>query len=217
MPHNPHAQFDETVLELIEHSPVGAVPHTPAYQDALTRLHAAQQVYTDADHKDGHVTARSLARRPSFHAQNLDAFIAGRIDAGALETNASIYDRYVHSLPAAHRARAESLRLMVIGKPAHHRARHGVAVVHDPLHTLFLVPGAGPHPGLPGNYLHGSVFHLGADETTGAWAVHVHDADDGSAWCEVPTLPEALSRLQEVLASAPFHLSELESLGFTIK
>ena len=195
---------------------VGAVPLTPAYQDALSRLYAAQQAYASADHKGGHVTARSLARLPLFHAHNLEAFIAGQIDDEALESNASIYDRYVASLPAAGQARAEGLRVMVIGKPAHHRAKHDGAVIHEPLHTLFLVPGAGPHPGLPGNYLHGAVFHIGAEDATGAWVVHVHDSDDGASVFRAPTLPEALAKLQEVLASAPFHLNELEGLDFRL-
>ncbi len=199
---------------MIEHSPVGAVPHTPAYADALGRLYASHQAYADADHKGGHVTARSLAKRPSFHAHNLDALIAGQIAPEALEPNTRIFDRYVQSLPAAHRARAEGCRVMVIGKPAHHRARHGAEAVHDPLHALFLVPGAGPHPGLPGNYLHGSVFHVGADDASGSWAVHVHDSDDGAALFNAPTLPEALAKIQEIVASAPFHLSELDALGF---
>jgi len=213
MSHDPHAPFDQTVLDLIEHSPVGAVPHTPAYVDALGRLYASHQAYASADHKGGHVTARSLAKLPLFHAANLAEFTAGKIADDALEPNARIYDRYVQSLPPAQRARAESFRLMVAGKPAHHRAKHGAAAIHDPLHTLFLVPGGGPHPGLPGNYLHGSVFHLG-DATTGAWTVQVHDCDDGAALFDTPTLPEALAKLEELLASAPFHLSELAALGF---
>ena len=216
MPYNPNAEFDHAVLDLIEHSPTGAVPVTPAYQDALGRLYAAQQVYVDADHKGGHVTARSLTRLPLFHAHNLDAFAAGQITEDMLEPNASIYDRYVQSLPAAHRARAESLRLLVIGKPAHHRGKHDQAVFHEPLHMLFLAPGAGPHPGLPGNYLHGSVFHIGSEDKTGAWVVQVHDVDDGAAGCSTGTLPEALAKLQELLASAPFHLNELEALGFRL-
>lgn len=210
---DPNAEFDHAVLDKIDASPVGAVPTTPAYQDALRRLYAAQQVYASADHKNGHVTARALTQLPSFHAENLEAFIAGEIDDTALETNAGIYERYVHSLPIDQRARAESLRLMVIGKAIHHRTKHGVAAIHDPLHTLFLVPGAGPHPGLPGNYLHGSVFHVG-DEVTGSWVVQVHDADDGASEFSTPKLPGALEKLQEVLASAPFHLRELETLGF---
>ena len=212
---DPHAEFDHAVLDKIDHSSIGAVPTTPAYQVALRRLYVAQQVYASADHKAGHVTARSLARLPLFHAHNLADFIAGKITDGELETNASIYDRYVQSLPLDQRGRAEKLRVMVIGKAVHHRAKHGVAAVHDPLHTLFLVPGAGPHPGLPGNYLHGAVFHVG-DEATGAWVVHVHDSDDGASVCQVPKLAEALAKLQEVLASAPFHLNELEALGFQL-
>jgi hypothetical protein len=214
MSSDPHAQFDHTVLEMIEHNPHGAVPHTPAYVDALARLYATHQAYANADHKGGHVTARSLARQPVIHASNLAAFIAGEIGSDALESYGSIFDRYVQSLPAEHRAQAESHRLAVAGKPAHHRAKQGAAAVHDPMHTLFFVPGAGPHPGLPGNYLHGSVFHIGADEATGSWAVHLHDSDDGAALIEVPTLAAALEKMQEVLASAPFHLSELEALGF---
>ncbi len=216
MPQDPNAQFDHSVLDLIEHSPSGAVPATPSYQDALKRLHAAHQVYHSADFKGGHVTARSLALRPVFHAQNLDALVAGQIDASALESNASIFDRYVQSLPAALRARAESLRLMVAGKPAHHRAKHvgdHKVVAHDPVHTLFLVPGTGPHPGVPGNYLHGSALQLSADAHS-TWAVHLHDSDDGAAMCDLPTMAEALAKLQEVLASAPFDMNELAALGF---
>jgi len=218
MSQDPNAEFDHAVLDKIELSATGAVPATPAYQDALKRLYAAQQVYADADHRNGHVTARSLARLPFFHANNLDLFIAGKITDDALESNASIYDRYVQSLTPDRRARAEALRVMVIGKPAHHRAKHGHATaVHDPLHTLFLVPGAGPNPGLPGNYLHGAVFHVGPDEATGAWVIHVHDSDDGAALFSTPGLADALAKLQDVLASAPFHLKELEALGFEMK
>lgn len=213
---DPHAQFDHTVLDMIEHSPIGAVPVTPAYQDALGRLYATHQVYANADHKGGHVTVRSLTSAPSFFADNIGDFIAGAIDADGLESNASIYTRYVQSLPLDQQARAEAARVMVIGKPSHHRAKHGT-VVHDPLHTLFLVPGAGPHPGLPGNYLHGAVFHVGADDATGAWVVHVHDSDDGAALFSAPTMPEALTKMQEAIDSAPFHLSELDALGFEMK
>jgi hypothetical protein len=123
----------------------------------------------------------------------------------------------VQSLPAALRARAENVRVAVIGKPAHHRAKHGVVAIHDPVHILFLVPGAGPRPGLPGNYLHGSVFHLGPDESTGTWEVHLHDAEDGAAVFSTTTLRDALEKLQELLASVPFHLSELEALGFHMR
>lgn len=212
MAHDPHEQFDHAVLDLIEHSPNGVVPHTPAYQDAIKRLYASHQAYASADHKDGHVTARSLSKLPLFHANNLDELVAGKIAAEALETNPSIYDRYVRSLPEARRAKAESFRVTAIGKAVHHRARQGHETFHDPVHTLFLVPGAGPHPGLPGNYLHGSMFQVSADATS--WAVHVHDSDDGAALAEAPNLAAALACLQDVLASAPFHLSELAALGF---
>jgi len=212
MAHDPHEQFDQTVLDLIEHSPTGAVPHTPAYQDAIKRLYASHQAYANADHKDGHVTARSLTKLPLFYAENLDELVAGKIVPEALEADTSIYDRYLKLLPEARRAKAESHRITVVGKAVHHRAKHGHEAFHDPVHTLFLVPGAGPHPGLPGNYLYGSLFQVNADAT--AWAVHVHDSDDGAARIEASNLAEALARLQEVLASAPFHLSELGALGF---
>jgi hypothetical protein len=186
------------------------VPHTPTYQDALKRLMATQQVYAHADHKGGYATARSLAKLPSFYAENLDALVAGQIGPDALEANAHIYDRYVASLPAAHRARAEAQRLVVAGKPAHHRSKHDGAVIHDPVHSLFLVPGAGTHPGLAGNYLFGFVHEMNA----GAWMVHLHDSDDGVTSFEALSMDEALAKFQEVIASAPFHLSELEALGF---
>jgi len=213
MPQDPHAQFDQAVLDMIEHSPIGAVPFTPAYRDALTRLYASHQAYADADHKDGHVTARSLAKLPSYHANNLAALIAGEIAPEALEPNASIFDRYVQALPAAFRARAEGFRLLVAGRVAHHRAKHGGAVAHDPIHTLILVPGTGPHPGLPGNYLYGSAFQLTADPSS-AWAVHLHDSDDAAALFDAPTMAVALAKLQEVLDCAPFNMNELEALGF---
>jgi hypothetical protein len=213
MPHDPHAKFDHSVLEMIEHSPVGAVPRTPTHQDALERLQASHQIYPDADHANGFVTVRSLATRPCIHAGNLEAWGTGAIEAAALESNASIFDRYVAALPVALRARAESHRLLVAGRPAHHR-KHGGEVAHDPVHTLFLVPGAGAHPGIPGNYLHGSLLQLGSDPAKGGWAVHLHDRDDGAAMCDLQTLPDALAKLQEVIASAPFHLNELGALGF---
>lgn len=210
MPHDIHAEFDHAVLEMIEHSPIGAVPRTLTHQDALKRLLATQQVYASADHKDGFVTARSLAKEPSFYAENLDALIAGQIAAEALESNALIFERYVQSMPLDLRARAESKRLMVAGKPAHHRSKHDGAVIHDPVHSLFLVPGAGVHPGLPGNYLYGFVHEMSTD----VWTVHLHDSDDGAAKFDAPNQADALAKLQEVIASAPFHLSELEALGF---
>jgi hypothetical protein len=215
MPHDPHAAFDQNVLDLIDQSPVGAVPVTPSYQDSLNRLKASHQVYAHADYKDGYVTARSLATRPCFYASNLEALIAGQIEATALESNASIFDRYLASLPVGLRPKAESLRTVVAGRPAHHR-KHGGVVAHDPVHTLFLVPGTGPNPGIPGNYLHGSLLQLTADPAAGGWAVHLHDSDDGAAMADSTTLAEAFDKLQETVASAPFHLNELKALGFRL-
>jgi hypothetical protein len=207
------------LLDLIDHSPIGAVPATPSYMDTLRRLIAAHQVYASADHKGGYVTARSLTARPVFHANNLEAFLSGKIEATALESNASIYSRYVGSLPAALQARAEGMRILVSGKPAHHRAKHvgdQKIVAHDPIHSLFLVPGTGPHPGVPGNYLYGSTLQLRVDDES-AWSVHIHDSDDGMAFCDVGSVAAAFEKLQEVLASAPFNMNELSALGFSFK
>jgi hypothetical protein len=217
MPPDPNAQFDQTVLSMIEHSPVGAVPHTPAYRDALVRLYATHQVYADADHKDGHVTVRSLTQSASFQAANAEAFAESKIAAEALESNGAIFDRYLQSRPEATRAKAESFRLRVVGRSIHHRKHHGASappLVHDAVHSLFLVPGAGPHPGLPGNYLYGSVFEVNATITPSPWAIAVHDADDGAALFDAPDLASAWAKLRELQESAPFHLSELAALGF---
>ncbi len=209
---DPHRQFEETVLELIEHSPVGAVPNTPAYQDALRGLRTLHQIYADADHKDGYVTTRALAKLPHFQANNLEALVAGQIDNSALESNAIVFDRYVHSLPASRRAQAENYRTHVAGRPAQHRGKH--IGDHDPLHSLFLVPGAGPHPGLPGNYLYGFILELSATATGEHWSVDIHDREDGAALFDAPTRQSAFDKLREVLESAPFQMDELEALGF---
>jgi hypothetical protein len=204
-------QIEETVLGLIEHSPVGAVPRTPAYVDALNRLYAAQKIYHSADHKDGHVTARSLAALPAFHAANLADVVAGRVPDTSLEANAAIFARYVASLPAAIRPLAEALKPKVAGKPVLHRHKGADGTpIHDPVHTLFLVPGTGPNRGLPGNYLHGMLVEHGAN----AWSVHIHDSDDGAAVCDLGGLADCASKLEELIGSAPFHLSELDALGF---
>jgi hypothetical protein len=216
---DPNSHFDSTVLEMIEHSAVGAVPATPSYQDALKRLYSAHKVYADADHKDGHVTARALARLPSFHASNLGELMAGTIETSALEGNSGIFDRYVHSLPAAARARAEGFRLKVVGRPILHRKHAGADkahVSHDLAHSLFLIPGAGPHPGIPGNYLFGSVFQMGTEAAPGPWTVQVHDSDDGAAVFNTPSMLEAFGKLHELLDSAPFTLGELAGLDFRI-
>jgi hypothetical protein len=171
-------------------------------------------VYVSADHKEGYVTARSLSGKPVFHAENLGELEAGAIDPWGLEPNGKIFDRYVASLPVALRARAEGFRVKAAGKPIHHRPRPGAAVIHDPVHSLFLVPGTGTHPGLPGNYLYGSIFQTGADAETSEWAVQVHDSDDGVAVHDAHTLKAALEKFHEVVDSAPFTLAELEALDF---
>jgi hypothetical protein len=217
MSHAPHTQTELTVLDMIENSPVGAVPHTPTYQDALRKLHATHQVYSSADFKDGHVTVRSLTKLPLFYANNLEALAAGQIEVGELESNDRVFDRYVQSLPEALRAKAESQRLRVVGRAIQHRKHHGpgeAPVVHDPVHSIFLVPGAGPHPGIAGNYLYGSLNEVMHGDAAATWNVKLHDSEDGSSAMEVRTLSEALTVLQDVIASAPFELSELAALGF---
>ncbi len=219
MSHDPHAQIDQTVLDKIEQSPVGAVPHTPTYQDSLRRLHATHQVYASADFKDGHVTVRSLAKSPLFHANNLASLIAGKIDVSTLETNNSIFSRYVQSLPAALRDKAEALRGKVIGRVVMHRKYSGpgeAPEIHDPVNSLFLVPGAGPHTGLPGNYLQGVLLEIMPPGAASTWKLELHDGEDGVSSMAAPTLPEALTALEEVISSAPFHLSELDALGFKL-
>ena len=169
---------------MIEHSPTGVVPSTPSYQDALNRLYASHQVYANADHKGGHATARSLARLASFHAGNWRPLSPARSGRRALEANSGIFDRYLKSLPADRRERAGAFRTKAVGRPVLHRAKHAgaekVQAAHDLPHTLFLVPGAGPNPGLPGNYLYGSVLQT-PSAAPGSWAVQVHDCDDGAA------------------------------------
>lgn len=218
MPHNPHVEFDQSLLDLIEHSPTGAVPRTTHHQDALQRLAATNQVYPDADHADGYVTARSLARLPHFQAVNLSELVAGQIPPESLEGNGKIFDRYVQSLPASRREGAEKLREMVAGRTVHHRAKviHDTKVVaHDPVHTLFLVPGAGPKKGIPGNYLYGYLFP--APSAADGWVIHLYDSDHDAAICHAPDLASAYAKMQEVLESAPFNLTELDVLGFALK
>lgn len=216
MSQDPQASFDQTVLDMIDHSPIGAVPHTPTYDEAIKRLLAAQKIYRSADRKDGYVTVRSLSRLPSFHAANWESFVAGGIGDELLEPNASVFNRYVASLVPDQQKRAETFRARAAGKPVMHRGKHGT-VFHDPIHALFLVPGSGPNGALPGNYLHGALIQLAPDPRNSAWAVDVHDADDSVALYDAGNLPEASAKLQEILESAPFFLWELEDLGFRRK
>ena len=214
MPHAPLTPFDHTVLDLIDHNPTGSVPRTSTHDESLKRLQAALQVFHSSDYKDGFVTARALARQSLFVAAGLQELAAHPADVSQVEANAAVFDRYVASLPAAQRARAETFRLSTAGRPVHHRVKAGGALVHDPLHSIFLVPGVGPQPGLPGNYLRGSLDELPSAGGQPRYRLQVLDADTDAAVCELPTLAEALARLRDLIESAPFHLSELEALGF---
>jgi hypothetical protein len=214
MPLSAGSEYDQAVLDLIEHRPGGSVPGTQSNQDALRRLRDTYQIYLSGDHKDGYVTARSLGAAPCFHASNLRDVMEGRSPPSAIEPNAVIFDRYVQSLPVDRREAAEAFRVGVAGRPVHHRAKlvgdAKVIVAHDPFRTLFLVPGGGIHPGLPGNYLYGAVL----ESSSRIWSVEVHDSADGLVLCGAPSLPAALAKLFEVVGSTPFHLVELETLGF---
>ena len=77
------------------------------------------------------------------------------------------------------------------------------------------MPGTGPQPGLPGNYLYGSALQTGSDPA-GAWAIHVHDLEAGATVREFSSRGEALASLQDLLTSAPFQLAELATLGFRV-
>ena len=214
MPHNPHEQFDHSILDLIEHSPIGAVPpHSHPSEMPSSGFMPPTRSMRAPIGRMGTSLARSLARLPSFHAQNLGDLIAGRIGPEAIEANNGIFDRYLQSLSAERRAKAEPRRLAVAGRPVHHRPHHhGGTIAHDPVHSLFLVPGGGPHPGLPGNYLYGSLYETGKEAQP--WALGIHDNDDGTAVFEGPSLPDTLAKLQETLDSAPFTMDELEALGY---
>jgi len=216
MPHNPYAELEQTLLDMIDHSPVGAVPRTPSYTEALKHLYATRQVYTHADHRDGHVTARSLSTRPAYHAANLQEFIEGRIEPEALESNNTIFDRYLASLPQSQRARAEEFRLVVAGRPIHHRTKGSTLHARDPLNTIFLIPGGGPQPSLPGNYLHGGLSEYHDTAHPLPWCIHLNDSTNDAAMLDFAALPEALAMLSELLSMAPFHLHELEAFGFRI-
>lgn len=213
MSHDPNEAFDHAVLDFIDHSSNGAVPFTPAYQDALRRLDHAHQVYPSADYARGYVTARSLSGLRSFWAENLDALLTE--PQGTLESNAKIFERYVKSLKPELQAKAQALQLTVAGKPALHRAKHGIVVAHDPIHTLFLVPGAGIHPGLPGNYLYGYLAETNVGGAKG-WSLHLHDREDGDARWQTESVNTAVQTLHELIETAPFHLRELEAFGFTV-
>lgn len=218
MPHNPHEEIDHAVLDMIDRSAVGAVPRTPTYDEAISRLLASRQIYHSSDHRNGYVTARSLATLPVFLPSGLEALsTAGPEASASVEASSGVYDRYASSLPAAAKARALELRATIVGKAVHHRPKAGGAAhARDPLHALFLVPGAGPQPGLPGNYLRGTLDELPA--ASGAtWRIQIMDTDtDASVW-STSDLGEAVARVAEVAACAPFHLDELAALGFELR
>ena len=215
---DPMAQFDQQMLDVIEQSANGAVPRTPAHQDALRRLIESHQVYASADHVEGFVTMRALATQPIFYAQNLEAVLTGQAPVAELESDESIFNRYVESLPETLRPAAERTREVVVERRLQHRHKHGIEEFHDPLHSLLMMPGAGLHPGLPGNYLFGSLMQTsGTDEDfSGDWAIHLHDRDDGAAFCEIKSVEAAWEKVLDVMASAPFLLSELDALDFKL-
>jgi hypothetical protein len=214
MPLSNDPSLDQEVLDMIERSPTGSVPRTPTFDDAVARLRASQQIFSSADHKDCHVTARSLAKLPVFCAKNLKEFLAADQAGIELEPNNSIYDRYLQSLSPAVRQRAEGFRLIIAGRPVHHRIKTGQG--RDPLHSIFLIPGGGPHVGYPGNYLHGLISEKPDASQTNRCSITICDAEHDTASFEASSVKEAAEKLDEVLESIPFHLTELEALGFSI-
>ena len=215
MSSDPQATFDQHVLDMIDASPVGGVPRTPAHQDALRHLIEAHQVYHSADYPDGYVTVRALAARPAFHAANIAAVIAGREAPAALEADHAVFDRYVASLPLALQPTTEPFRAKAVGRRLLHRAKLD-ASVHDSIHSLLLIPGAGLSSGLPGNYLYGSIIEDNAADPDCTWSIHVHDRDDGVATCDGLPRDAAWAKFEELLASAPFMLGELAALDFRL-
>lgn len=209
-----HDPFDSVVLDLIDHSPTGSVPATPAHQDALRRLYASYQVFPSADHKDGHVTVRSLAGQAAFCAANLAQLGTGAIGQEALESNTLIFDRYLRSLRSERQPAAETHRAEVVGRAIHHRTGHVPIGGHDLVHSLILIPGSGPDAGLPGNYLYGYLSE--ADPNAGAWSVRLRDSSGTCARFQAPNAAAAVSKLQELIESCPFDLRELDAFGFQL-
>jgi hypothetical protein len=71
-------------------------------------------------------------------------------------------------------------------------------MAHDPIHTLFLVPGAGPNPGIPGNYLHGSAAGTNLVETTKhtkRWVGFLAIAFDESHGTVIETSHDSISKM----------------------
>lgn len=204
--------FDQTVLGLIEQTPNGVVPRTPIYDEAIARLRSAGQIYINADFAGGFATARSLAKLPVFAASNLEAWASGNEGTVTPESNLAVFDRYVASLRPEHRARAETFRVPLAGHPVHHRAKAGTAADAEPANLLFLVPGGSLHRTLPGNYLHGFIRKV----ASGGWELRVADAERGFARFEAGSKAEAVGKYEELVASVPFLLGELEALGFKL-
>ncbi len=84
------------------------------------------------------------------------------------------------------------------------------------MNSLFLVPGTGPHPGLPGNYLQGALLEIMHPGAASTWKLELHDGETGVSSLAAPTMPEALTAMQDVISSAPFNLRELDALGFKL-
>jgi len=199
---------------MIEHSPSGRAEHSIVPGFPETPLCLAQGLRRRGP-QGRHVTARSLAARQNFHAANLDALIAGTIGPEALETNFSIFDRYVGSLPLDRRARAEGFRTKVPAGPSctgpnmrQREASHRPRSHAHPFPRSRDRPASGASRQLPVWLRDGG----GAGSAPASWAIQIHDNDDGAAVFNAPGMEAALSKLQEVLDSAPFNMNELGAL-----
>jgi hypothetical protein len=218
MPQNPNVEFDLHTLDLIEINPTGSVPATPAFQDSILRLVGSHQIYANADFKGGYATARILAGKPCFFARNIKDAAENKITTDLIESNNSIFDRYLDSLDEKIKINASARREAVVGKVSHHRAKwidDKKVVGYEPIHSLFLIPGCGKHVGLPGNYLYGMLFET-LEGSNSSWAIHIHDTDVGLATCSVGTFQNAFTKLEEIVASAPFAMAELGALDFKL-
>ena len=81
---------ENATMEMIEHSPTGAVPHTPTYQDALKRLYAAQK------------KARAWDAYEALHTRTLQA-LADDFDSVFGKAFARAYERSLQEVSAKDR------------------------------------------------------------------------------------------------------------------
>jgi len=186
----PNAEFDHAVLDKMTSARLARCRH-PAYSGCLKRLYAAQAGLR-ARRSQGRACHRALAGpAPAFSRAQPGAFIAGRITGEALEpTTEASTTATVQSLPAAHRARAESHRLMVLANRAHHRPSTTGPSCTIPC-TCCSSCQAPARTGAAGKLSSRISVSCGTrrgDRLMGGAGAH---CDDGACLFSAPTLPEA--------------------------